>query len=130
MVTKRFLAFAILFIVLAGIFVPHIVSAADGSACSPSVWDALNPATSIKCALEGLVRTLGYFMMAISGLILTLVGTLLDKVVDETVINMAQNISGPMELAIVLMRLGRHFEMWPIYVLYSFCFMQLLEPCF
>ncbi|OHA96672.1 MAG: hypothetical protein A3E32_03485 [Candidatus Zambryskibacteria bacterium RIFCSPHIGHO2_12_FULL_38_37] len=56
-----------------------------------SIWDILNPATWIPKAL-GLIS---YTILKIIGLVMGLAGLLLNYVITETVVKMAENISGP-----------------------------------
>src|SRR3989338_6221316 len=83
--TKKFLTFGILIVVLAVIFIPtHAAHAASFFGLVPDLKDIVIVA----------IKAIAYILMTISALILTLSGLIFDKVIDFTIVKMAANIGG------------------------------------
>src|SRR3989344_4648475 len=83
--TKKFLTFGILIVVLAVIFIPtHAAHAASFFGLVPDLKDIVIVA----------IKAIAYILMTISALILTLSGLIFDKVIDFTIVKMAANLGG------------------------------------
>ncbi|OHB14890.1 MAG: hypothetical protein A2431_02915 [Candidatus Zambryskibacteria bacterium RIFOXYC1_FULL_39_10] len=106
--TKKFLTFGILLIVLTGILLPNIAFGEEELDELAQILSTVNPVAAVtaKASADGLFspveyffdgffKIIGHFLMTISSFILIISGKIFDSVVEFTVIDMGKNIGDP-----------------------------------